>query len=204
MDESNDFRNIMELLNTSRQSNDITQALKKLQDEIAQLKKENDDLKSGKNNEDLQVNNRHSEVTDNVGKYASDEIDKILDENGVKAMAICISKSIMFAGSGTAVSSSCIESFDDISEEGIAAAAEVFTNPRRIAILKVLIAETLTATEITLRTGLVGGQLYHHLANLENAGLVIKENEKYKADGSAHGLLIRLHAVLGGMKLARE
>lgn len=206
MSENNDYQNIMDLLNTSRQSNDINEAIKKLQEEVAKLKKENDDLKSGKNNADSQVNNRYSEVIDNVGKYAAQEMDKILDENGVKAMAVCICKAIKYEGSGTNISATCVESFNELSEEGISATAEIFTNPRRIAILKILIEEnnSLTAVEITQKTGLVGGQLYHHLANLENAGLIVKENEKYKAHGSAHGLLISLYAVLGGMKLARE
>ena len=179
--------------------------LQKLQEEVAQLKKDGKDAKNdGKDNKEPADNHWHGEIIDSVGKYASQEMDKILGENGVKAMALCISKSIMFEGSGTGVSASCIESFDDINEEGMSAAAEVFTNPRRIAILKVLIAEHLTAAEITQKTGLVGGQLYHHLSNLENAGLIVKENEKYRAHGSAHGLLIKLYAVLGGMKLARE
>ena len=184
---------------------EIKSTLQKLQEEIEQLKKEKEDAKNdGKENKEPPLNHKHDEIIDAVGKYAAQEMDKILGENGVKAMAICISKSIMFDGSGTCLSASCIESFDNISEEGISAAAEVFTNPRRIAILKVLIAQTLTAAEITQKTGLVGGQLYHHLSSLENAGLIVKENEKYKAHGSAHGLLIRLYAVLGGMKLARE
>ena len=187
--------------------NNIMETLQKLQEEVAQLKKENQDLKeNGKENSEPKFNNKHSQIMDNVGKYASQEIDKILNENGVKAMAICICKAVKYEGSGTSMSTTCIESFNDLSEEGISATAEIFTNPRRIAILKILIEENgaLTATEITQKTGLVGGQLYHHLANLENAGLIVKENEKYKAHGSAHGLLISLYAVLGGMKLARE
>ena len=187
--------------------NNIMETLQKLQEEVAQLKKENQDLKeNGKENSEPKFNNKHSQIMDNVGKYASQEIDKILNENGVKAMAICICKAIKYEGSGTNISATCIESFNDLNEEGISATAEIFTNPRRIAILKILIEENgaLTATEITQKTGLVGGQLYHHLANLENAGLIVKESEKYKAHGSAHGLLISLYAVLGGMKLARE
>ena len=196
MSENNNFTGIDEIKNM----------LQKLQEEVALLKKENKDLKNDKNEEEKEpeCDSKQMEMIDDVGNYAAQEMDKILSENGVRAIAMCISKSIMFKGNGTAISTSCIESFDDISEEGMAAAVEVFTNPRRIAILKVLIAETLTATEITQKTGLVGGQLYHHLANLENAGLIVKENDKYMAHGSAHGLLISLYAVIGRMKLARE
>ena len=205
---NNNFDNIMDLLKPNEtETDEIKEAIKKLQEEVAQLKKENQDLKeNGKENKEPLLNEKHSEIIDAVGKYASQEMDKGLSENGVKAMAICISKSIVYNGSGATVSAACVDSFNESSEEGISAAVEVFANPRRIAILKVLIEEngSLTATEITQKTGLVGGQLYHHLNNLENAGLIIKENEKYKADGSTHGLLIRLYAVLGGMKLARE
>lgn len=213
LNENSDFDNIMDLLNPNTEKEDsnstgideIKSMLQKLQEEVAQLKKENKDLKDdSKDKDEPTFNPKHSEIMDGIGKFASQEMDKILGDNGIKAMGVCISKSIMFDGSGTWMTTSVIKSIDEISEEGISAAAEVFTNPRRIAILKVLIAETLTATEITQKTGLVGGQLYHHLNSLENAGLIVKENEKYKAHGSAHGLLIRLSTVLGGTKLARE
>jgi len=186
---------------------EIKETMQKLQEKIEKLEKENRELKSGeKDDEKKGLDAKHSEIFDNIGKYADQEMDKVIGENGIKAMAVCISKSIMFKGSGTCISTSYIESFDDLSEEGLSAAVEVFTNPRRIAILKVLISnpDSLTATEITQKTGLVGGQLYHHLSNLENAGLVIKDNEKYKVHGSAHGLLISLYAVVGGMKIAKN
>lgn len=190
----------------SENYDEIKEAIQKLQEKMEALEKENQKPKEEEEKKEENIYADHREAFDNAGDYASQEMDKILGKNGVKAMAMCISKSIMFSGSGTCISSACIESFDDISEEGLSAAVEVFTNPRRIAILKILIAhpETLTATEITQRTGLVGGQLYHHLSNLENAGLVIKENEKYRAHGSAHGLLISLYAVVGRMNIAKN
>ena len=107
-------------------------------------------------------------------------------------------------GSGTGTFSS----FDEFPEESIAAALDVFTNPRRITILKVLISgiqnAEMTATEISQRTGLQSGQLYHHLSILESAKLIIKTAEKYKADNRTQGLLCGLFAVIGGMDIARK
>jgi len=97
-----------------------------------------------------------------------------------------------------------LSSFDELNEEGLAAALDVFTNPRRIAILKVLVKGEMTASEISQRTGLQSGQLYHHLSILESAGLIIKTAEKYKADTRVQGLLCGLYAVIGGMDIARN
>ena len=183
---------------------EIKNTILKLQEKVEKLEKENKELK-GETNEP-QANTKQWEYLDNAGKYASDEMNKILEENNnIIATAMCIRKlNIPNFTNGTSISSTCIESIDNISEEGISAALEVFTNPRRIAILKVLMGQRLTATEITQKTGLVGGQLYHHLSNLDNAGLIIKEDEKYRAHPDAPALLIGLYATLGGMKIARE
>lgn len=66
-----------------------------------------------------------------------------------------------------------------ISEERVATTLEPFVNPRRIKILKELFKEPLSSSELTLRTSLVGGQLYHHLAVLEEAKMVTKDHERY-------------------------
>ena len=94
-------------------------------------------------------------------------------------------------------------SFDELSEEGLSAALDVYTNPRRIAILKVLVNAEMSASEISQKTRLQGGQLYHHLSILESAKLIVKVADKYKADAKVVGLLCGLWAIIGGMDLAR-
>ena len=191
----------------SNNYDEIKEALQKLQEKVEILEKENQELKSGTSEvKEPEENNKHFEFLDKAGNLASDEMDKIFEENSeIIATSMCITKTkIPNFTSGTTMSSSCIDSFDEISEEGLSAALEVFTNPRRINILKVLMSQPLTATEITQKTGLVGGQLYHHLSNLENAGLIIKENEKYRNHPDAPKFLICLYAALGGMKIARN
>jgi len=96
-----------------------------------------------------------------------------------------------------------LSSFDELNEEGLAAALDVYTNPRRIAILKALVKSEMTPSEISQRTRLQGGQLYHHLSILESAGLIVKTADKYKADAKVPGLLCGLYAVIGGMEIAR-
>jgi DNA-binding transcriptional ArsR family regulator len=66
-----------------------------------------------------------------------------------------------------------------ISEEQVATTLEPFVNPRRIKILKELLKEPLSSSELILRTGLVGGQLYHHLTVLEEAKMIAKDRERY-------------------------
>ena len=187
---------------------EIKDALKLLQEKVEKLEKENKELKG----ENVEIPKECS--VDPMEKYRNEltklenEIsglmNQICDETEYKMIAMCISKvRINSRFGGTDVSLSYSKSFDSICVEGIAAAAEVFTNPRRIEILKVLAFDDLTASEIAQKTGLVGGQLYHHLSNLENAGLISKENDKYKAAQGTYGLLTSLLAVLGRMKIAK-
>ena len=181
---------------------EIKETILKLQEKIESLEQENKELKKDK---EPKKNTKHIEILGNIGNDAAEKMKKIFEETNILAAAACISKSVTLHNNGTSINSACIESFDEIDEEGLSAAAEVFTNPRRIAILKVLIAhQDLTATEITQKTGLVGGQLYHHLSNLENAGLIVKQNEKYKVYTNTQGILISLYAVLGGMNIAKS
>jgi DNA-binding transcriptional ArsR family regulator len=98
-----------------------------------------------------------------------------------------------------------VEKIQEIDESKIPAAIDAFSSPKRINILKALMAKRfLSSNELTMKTGCIGGQLYHHLSNLANAGLIIKEDEKYRAHPDAPALLIRLFATVGGMKIARE
>lgn len=92
----------------------------------------------------------------------------------------------------------------DFHEETLATAMDVFSNPRRITIIKHLISGSLSASEISQRTGLIGGQLYHHLSILENAKLIHKSAEKYSAPPSTQTMLSGLFALAGGMEFARE
>ncbi|MBE3577776.1 MAG: winged helix-turn-helix transcriptional regulator [Limnochordales bacterium] len=64
-----------------------------------------------------------------------------------------------------------------ISEEQVATTLEPFVSPKRIKILKELFKAPLSSSELTLRTGLVGGQLYHHLTVLEEARMIAKDRE---------------------------
>ena len=187
---------------------EIKNAILKLQEKVEMLEKENKELRNanGEIPEAPPVNpmEKYNDELTRLETEISDLMNKICDETEYKMIAMCISK-VRINGryGGTDISLSYSKSFDGICDEGLAAAAEVFTNPRRIAILKVLAFDDLTASEIAQKTGLIGGQLYHHLANLENAGLIAKENEKYKASQGTYGLLTSLCAVFGRMKIAK-
>lgn len=130
-------------------------------------------------------------------------IEKEMVEAGVEAVSTTIGVS-KFNGEGTGIGTSVFGSLNDLDEDRMAAALDVFTNPRRITILKLLIPEALTASEISQRTGLVGGQLYHHLTCLENAKLIEKERDRYRTVGSTQTLLCGLYAAIGGMEISRQ
>jgi len=106
-------------------------------------------------------------------------------------------------GSGSTVSND----FAAFPEEGLAVALDVFTHPGRINILKFLMSEDATASKISQRTGLVGGQLYHHLSILENAKFIHKHDnahEGYYIDSNAQLLLGGIYATIGGMEIVRR
>ena len=93
---------------------------------------------------------------------------------------------------------------DDLNEEGLSAALDVFTNPRRISILKVLAKGDMSAPEIGQITNLKSGQLHHHLSTLESAKLIVKTADKYKVDDRVQGWLYGLFAIIGNMEITRS
>jgi len=103
---------------------------------------------------------------------------------------------------GVSASLCIFHTLDDLVEDGLSAALDPFTNPRRITILKLLIPQGMTASEISKKTGLIGGQLYHHLSCLESADLVEKRGDIYHTKGHTQSLLCGLSAAVGGMKIA--
>ena len=69
---------------------------------------------------------------------------------------------------------------DKIDENAVAAAIDAFSSPKRINIIKALLAKKyLSSNELTMKTGCIGGQLYHHLSALENARIICKSSEMY-------------------------
>jgi len=114
-------------------------------------------------------------------------------------IGVCRARGGLASGTGMLT---CTD-IDDIVEEGLATALDVFSNPRRIAVLKALMHESSTGSEIAQKTGLVGGQLYHHLSILENAKLIFKGGDKYEIQDNARLLLGGLNAAIGGMEIAR-
>ena len=187
---------------------EIKKEIDKLKSEIEQLKSENSKLSKLEAEKTESLPDIFEEYKDELDKSETAIIklmDKIFDENKnkVSALAVCISTARTASGISRGVSTACWKDIEELSEEGFAAACEVFTNPRRLAILKALAKGKLTASEIGQKTGLVGGQLYHHLASLENSEFIQKVDDKYANISYAEQLLIALYACLGGMKIAK-
>ncbi|MGE5578938.1 MAG: ArsR/SmtB family transcription factor [Bacillota bacterium] len=60
-------------------------------------------------------------------------------------------------------------------DDEIVAFASAFTNPGRLKIMRAVSHGSCTAAELAEETGLVGGQLYHHLKELVHGGFVLQE-----------------------------
>jgi DNA-binding transcriptional ArsR family regulator len=59
-----------------------------------------------------------------------------------------------------------------VADEELARFCTGFSNPARLQIMRALAKGPLSSSELTERTGLAGGQLYHHLRELTLSGLV--------------------------------
>lgn len=62
-----------------------------------------------------------------------------------------------------------------VADDELVGFATAFANPARLRIMRALAGTTCTSAELTERTGLVGGQLYHHLKELVHGGFVRQE-----------------------------
>ena len=186
------------------------QKLMELQEQLAQMQKEIERLQQEKDAPRAPskgLYDKYSEQIDAAREAMFDAYGQILRVEDVHSLTtyVSVGKStkdgkIILLGSGTGM----FDSLDSLNEEGLAAALDVFTNPRRIAILKVLVKSDMSASEIGQSTELKGGQLHHHLSILESAKLITKTGDKYKAERRVEGILCGLYAVIGGMEISRN
>lgn len=189
------------------------QKISELEEQLAFMQKEIERLKQEDSTPTVSsqsVWDKHKDKLESAKMDLFNEYGKILHEENIHSITtyVSVGKSIDTGKVGMLCSGiGMFSSFDELNEEGLAAALDVYTNPRRIAILKALVkAGEMSATEISQRTGLQSGQLYHHLSILESAKLIIKNttDNKYKADPKTQGQLCGLYAVIGGMDIARK
>ena len=187
-----------------------TDAFTQMQAMLENMQKQLDDMR--KNQEDAKVEVEVSKLNfaalqDEINAQQDENVSlmgkMLIDNDGIKALtAILIATK--FDKLSKVISTCVCASLDDINEDGLSAALEPFTNPRRVKLLKVLIEKDLPANEISQTTGLVGGQLYHHLQNLESAGLIEKLADRYRATDSAKSVLCAVYTAIGGMRIAQE
>jgi len=135
-------------------------------------------------------------------KEKSDELLQIMKEM-IKEGGICMSAIFTVGGEeygGLSESVLCsVENVEKIDESKISAAVEAFSSPKRIAIIKALIAKKyLSSNELTMKTGCIGGQLYHHLSNLEAAQIVCKSNELYTLTDSGRNIINGILGIVFG------
>jgi len=181
--------------------------IKELEEKLALMQKELEVMKENEANKQPSVSAVvHEKYKERWRKNQDEVMDMLKDmiNEGVGAASVVITITKFVPDSiNSGIGLVTMDSLEDISEDKISTALDVFTNPRRIALLKLLIIKTLTASEIARETGLAGGQLYHHLSILENAKLIERNGDKYSTNGRAQTLLCGLNSALGGMDMTR-
>jgi len=182
---------------------ELERQLNQMQEQVAKLKKEQEAPQPQFNHQaEEDFSNALNEMS-NIFSKAVKDLKQDQNQDIILAstvVGVCPGKDGKFAGGQATVTCYSIE---DFREENLATAMDVFSNPRRINIIKNLITAPLTASEITQKTGLVGGQLYHHLGILENANLIEKSAEKYSAPETTQLMLGGLMALTGGMRFVQ-
>ena len=143
-------------------------------------------------------------------KEKSDELTQIMKDmiNTVNSPETGVCMSAVFSVSGKEhgdLRQACFYSVDnidkinEIDETKLAGTVEAFSSPKRIAIIKVLMSKKLlSSNELTMKTGCIGGQLYHHLSILENAKIICKSNELYTLTDYGRNVTSQIFAIVFG------
>ena len=139
-------------------------------------------------------------------KEKSDELTQIMKE--IANTEICISAIFSVNGEehgGLSLSEAIFYSIDNtskienIDEAKVSASVEAFSSPKRINILKALMLKKfLSSNELTMKTGCIGGQLYHHLSILEAAKIICKSNELYTLTDNGRNITNAIFAITFG------
>jgi len=142
-------------------------------------------------------------------KEKSDEFLRIMKDiinTGTDESGICMSAVFSVSGKehgdlseAVYYSVDSIDKINAIDETKLAEAVEAFSSPKRIAILKVLMSKKfLSSNELTMKTGCIGGQLYHHLSILENSKIICKNNELYTLTDYGRNIISQIFGIVFG------
>ena len=168
--------------------------LKQIQQNLDALQKQIDSMKPSETA--LEIPELSGGMNDKL-KEKSDELTQIMREiinkadTGVFMSAVISVNGENHGGIGETVfySADGADKIEQIDENKVAAAFEAFSSPKRINILKALMAKKLlSSNELTIQTRCIGGQLYHHLSILENAKIICKNNEMYSLTDSGRNI----------------
>ncbi|MCL1792793.1 MAG: ArsR family transcriptional regulator [Oscillospiraceae bacterium] len=186
--------------------------LQQIQQNIEALQKQIDSMKQVEPETEIQAQDAGLRAK---LKKKSEELAQIMEEmvspksaQGENSGACA---SLLFSISGPKYGSTCDAAFyfaesadkiGSIDENGLASAVEAFSNPKRINILKLLISKkNLSSSELTMKTGCIGGQLYHHLSILENTRIICKNGGMYTLTDYGRNTAIRIFGMVFGETL---
>ena len=143
-------------------------------------------------------------------KEKADELTQIMkDIIDTQETGVCVSAVFSVSGENHGninkaffYSVDSIDKISAIDENKLAGAIEAFSSPKRIAIIKVLMAKKLlSSNELTMKTGCIGGQLYHHLSILENSRIVGKSNEMYTLTDYGRNMTSQILGIVFGEEI---
>ena len=180
--------------------------LLQIQQNLDALQKQIDNMKSAPEPE-IEIPKPQSDGLRDKLKEKSNELMQIMkdiintDESGI-CMSAVFSVSGGEHGNLSEAFFYSVDSQDKINaidEAKLAGAVEAFSSQKRIAILKVLISKKfLSSNELTMKTGCIGGQLYHHLSILENSKIICKSNELYTLTDYGRNTINQIFGIVFG------
>lgn len=120
--------------------------------------------------------NLSPEVADLLRTIKQTMVDPGARENGVTVL-FALLRNTKDSGQSSTVSCSSEADIERVlvSDDELVSFATAFANPARLRIMRTLAGAARSSAELSEATGLVGGQLYHHLRELIHIGFVRQE-----------------------------
>ncbi|SHF72788.1 regulatory protein, arsR family [Caldanaerobius fijiensis DSM 17918] len=179
-------------------TDNLLKRIEKLQnelDEIKELALKSTVSQDNKVDKPLDFFEGHDNIIQNCLEELHKNLKEVMSSN--IAVTICTGRYKMNGRTEGWEISGKFKSLNEIPENEITDELEPFTNPRRIKIMKVLFNQSLQGNELSKLTGLVGGQLYHHLSILEKSDIIERNENNYSLTSKGARILFLLATIAG-------
>ena len=181
--------------------------LKQIQQNLDALQKQIDNMKPNPPETEIEIPEMQTGLLRGQLKEKSDELMQIMkDMINASESGVCMSAVFSITGSEhgnlnqmSFYFADSVSEIEKIDETKLAGTVEAFSSPKRITIIKVFMSKKfLSSNELTMKTGCIGGQLYHHLSILENARIICKSNEAYTLTDYGRNIANQIFGIILG------